>query len=165
MRALALVALLSSGCLRTVSFTCASDTDCGDGKCEPTTRFCSFADPACSSGFRYGALAGDSSNKCTNDVGGDGGHGSYTIGGMVTGLTAPSFALQDNGTDDKVITANGPYTFATALATNEAYNVVVFVQPTSPARGRLAAPTLRNLRRSICMAMARPPALLSRFES
>jgi alpha-tubulin suppressor-like RCC1 family protein len=70
MRALA-IALATTGCTQVTSdFVCASDADCttesGEtGRCEPIHR-CSYADSTCSTGFRYGELAGDSANSCTS---------------------------------------------------------------------------------------------------
>ena len=63
---------------------------------------------------------------------------SYTIGGTVTGLTSSvgpqsSVVLQDNGGDNLTISANGPFTFATAVTststTSASYNVTVLTQP------------------------------------
>ncbi|MBA3817276.1 MAG: hypothetical protein H0X17_00150 [Deltaproteobacteria bacterium] len=57
---LALAAL--SGCRPDPVFTCTVDDDCGGatsaGHCEATGA-CSFADPSCPSGWRYGDLAED----------------------------------------------------------------------------------------------------------
>ena len=45
------------------AFTCESDGQCGaGGKC--SNSFCSFADPSCMSGYRYGELSGGASNTC-----------------------------------------------------------------------------------------------------
>jgi hypothetical protein len=56
---------------------------------------------------------------------------THTIGGTVSGLTTgSSVTLRDNGGDSLAVTANGKFTFATALATGAAYNVTVSVQPT-----------------------------------
>ena len=45
------------------AFTCAMDTQCGAGaKC--LDSLCAFPDDHCSSGYRYGDLAGTSSNQC-----------------------------------------------------------------------------------------------------
>lgn len=54
-------------------FVCAADPDCGDGVCEPVGA-CSFSDPACPSGRRYGeastpSVAGD----CVEEVVGSSG--------------------------------------------------------------------------------------------
>ena len=66
--------------------------------------------------------------------GGGGGAGPYTIGGTVTGLTAGSngVVLQDNAADNLTITANGTFTFATAIASGKPYNVSVFTPPSTP---------------------------------
>jgi len=53
---------------------------------------------------------------------------TYTIGGTVTGLDG-TLVLQNNGGDDLTISANGPFTFATAIAYGSAYNVTVKTQP------------------------------------
>src|SRR5688572_26448047 len=53
--------------------------------------------------------------------GGGGGGGSpppvaYTIGGTVTGLTGTGLSLRNDGGDPLTISANGVFTFATAIA-------------------------------------------------
>jgi len=53
---------------------------------------------------------------------------NFTVGGNVSGLTG-SVTLQNNGGDDLIINANGPFTFATALAESTAYAVTVLNQP------------------------------------
>jgi hypothetical protein len=55
---------------------------------------------------------------------------NFTIGGTVSGLASgASVTLLDNGGDALKVTANGKFTFATALATGAAYSVTVSVQP------------------------------------
>jgi len=54
---------------------------------------------------------------------------TYTVGGSVTGMTGGTLVLQDNGADNKTITANGAFTFATAIASGSAYSVTVLTQP------------------------------------
>lgn len=56
------------------AFTCFSDEECrhagADGHCEQT-GFCSFADPACATGNRYGDYAGDGlGGRCVPEAGG-----------------------------------------------------------------------------------------------
>jgi hypothetical protein len=53
----------------------------------------------------------------------------YNIGGTVTGLTG-TLVLQNNGGDDLIITKDGNFTFATAVADTEAYKITV--KNTSP---------------------------------
>ena len=52
----------------------------------------------------------------------------YSVGGTVSGLSG-TVVLQDNGGDDLSVTANGSFTFATALASGAAYNVTVKTNP------------------------------------
>jgi Galactose oxidase, central domain/Kelch motif len=56
-----------------------------------------------------------------------------TIGGMVSGLVAnTSVILQDNGGDSLTITANGAFTFKTAVTGADVYAVTVVTQPVNP---------------------------------
>ena len=60
---------------------------------------------------------------------------SGTVGGTVTGLASgASVVLQNNGGNDMVASANGPFTFSTPMASGGAYAVTVLHQPTSPAQ-------------------------------
>ena len=54
---------------------------------------------------------------------------TFTVGGTVSGLSG-TVVLQDNGADNLTVTANGPFTFATALASGAAYAVTVKTNPT-----------------------------------
>jgi lectin-like protein len=73
--AIALFASIAlGGCLRTTSFTCHEDGDCSTGRCETGVGFCSFSDPTCDSGRRFGDLSGSLANQCVDgSSGGDGG--------------------------------------------------------------------------------------------
>ena len=53
---------------------------------------------------------------------------SYTIGGTVSGLSG-TLVLQDNGGDNLTVTASGPFSFPTQLASGAAYAVTVKTQP------------------------------------
>ncbi len=56
-----------------------------------------------------------------------------TIGGTVSGLVAnTSVILQDNGGDSLTITANGLFTFKTAVTGADVYAVTVVTQPVNP---------------------------------
>lgn len=67
------------------------------------------------------------------DIGGDE-FVPYTVGGTVSGLAGTGLVLQNNGGDNLPISANGPFTFPTALGNGSPYNVTVFTQPTGPAQ-------------------------------
>jgi hypothetical protein len=59
--------------------------------------------------------------------------GSFTVGGTVTGLApSSSVVLQDNGGDNVTVMSNGPFTFATDVASGNPYAVTVHTQPTNP---------------------------------
>ena len=53
---------------------------------------------------------------------------NYTISATVSGLTG-TLVLQDNGSDNLTITANGTFPFATQIAGGGSYNVTVLTQP------------------------------------
>ena len=55
---------------------------------------------------------------------------TYTIGGTVSGLTGTGLVLQDNGGNNKAVSASGSFTFSTAVASGAAYSVTVLTQPT-----------------------------------
>jgi hypothetical protein len=72
----------------------------------------------------YGTARAD--NWAGGNVGGGG--ASYTIGGTVSGLSG-TVVLNDNGGDALSLTANGPFTFPTAILTGSTYNVTVASAP------------------------------------
>jgi hypothetical protein len=59
---------------------------------------------------------------------------TYTVGGNVSGLVGSGLVLQLNGANDLPISADGSFTFPTALADGTAYAVTVGTQPSSPAQ-------------------------------
>ena len=59
---------------------------------------------------------------------------TYTIGGSVSGLEGSGLVLRNNGGDNLPISANGAFTFATALADGSSFDVTVFSQPSSPSQ-------------------------------
>ncbi|HEC19278.1 MAG TPA: VWA domain-containing protein, partial [Gammaproteobacteria bacterium] len=85
-------------------------------------------------------------------TGGTGGGGttSYTVGGTVSGL-AGSLVLQNNGGDNLTITADGNFTFTTAVADGASYAVTVSSQPTgqtctvSNASGAVSGANISNV--------------------
>ena len=54
---------------------------------------------------------------------------SYSIGGTVSGLTGTGMVLQDNGGNSLQVSANGSFTFSTAVASGAPYIVTVSSQP------------------------------------
>jgi hypothetical protein len=59
---------------------------------------------------------------------------SYTIGGMVTGLSGTGLVLQDDGGANLPVSANGAFTFTRAVTSGGTYKVTVLTQPSSPAQ-------------------------------
>jgi len=58
---------------------------------------------------------------------------TYAVGGTVSGLaTGNSVVLQNNGGDDHEVTANGAFSFPTALLDESPYSVSVLTQPSGP---------------------------------
>lgn len=57
---------------------------------------------------------------------------TYTIGGSVSGLEGSGLTLQNNGADDLDISADGSFTFATAINSGTSYDVRVLTQPSGP---------------------------------
>ena len=59
---------------------------------------------------------------------------SYTIGGTVIGLAGSGLVLQNNGGDDRSLSANGAFSFPTPLSDTSAYTITVKTQPTTPSQ-------------------------------
>jgi hypothetical protein len=61
----------------------------------------------------------------------------YTVGGQVVGLlgTNGGMVLQNNGGDNLPISGNGSFTFVTAIAAGSAYDVSIFVGPSTQPQG------------------------------
>lgn len=61
---------------------------------------------------------------------------SYVLSGTISGLTTPfavnSFVLQNNLTDNTIISANGSYSFSAAIASGSNYSVTVLSNPNTP---------------------------------
>ena len=57
---------------------------------------------------------------------------AYTVGGTVSGLAgSQSTVLQNNGADNKTISADGAFTFTTSVAQGATYSVTVLTQPST----------------------------------
>ena len=59
---------------------------------------------------------------------------TYTIGGMVTGLSGGGLVLQNNAGDRLAISASGAFTFTSGLNSGAAYSVTVATQPAAPTQ-------------------------------
>ncbi len=79
-------------------------------------------------------LAACSGVKQTSAGGGGGGSATHTISATVSGLSGTGLVLQDNGADNLTVSANGTVSFATAVANNGAYAVIVKAQPSTPSQ-------------------------------
>ncbi len=71
-----------------------------------------------------GADVADVAVVCSTDT--------FTVGGTISGLSG-TVVLQNNGADDLTLTADGDFTFDTALADGGSYAVTVFSEPTGQA--------------------------------
>jgi len=57
---------------------------------------------------------------------------TYTIGGLVGGMTGTGLILRNNGGNDLTVNANGAFAFSTPLNSGANYAVTVFAQPSNP---------------------------------
>lgn len=89
-----------------------------------------------STGSGSGSSSSGSGSTSGSGSGGSSNPGPFTIGGIVSGLANGSagFIIQDGAIDNLQITANGAFTFKTAVAGGLPYTVFVSNQPTSPAQ-------------------------------
>ena len=62
---------------------------------------------------------------------------TYTVGGMVSGLSGTGLVLQINDGDSLAVAAPGGFTFAKGLGSGAAYSVTVATQPATPAQNCL----------------------------
>ena len=59
---------------------------------------------------------------------------TYAVGGTVVGLLGQGLVLENNAGDDLAVTANGAFTFATAVASGIGFQVTVSTQPAGPTQ-------------------------------
>ncbi|MGE0114222.1 MAG: Ig-like domain-containing protein [Steroidobacteraceae bacterium] len=94
----------------------------------PTTQPTSPSQ-TCAVANASGTVTGDVANAtvtCTTNT--------YTVGGTVSGLaTGGTVVLQNNGGNNLTVSANGSFTFATAINSSAAYSVTRLTNPTVPA--------------------------------
>ena len=67
---------------------------------------------------------GDITIRCVTD--------KFSVGGTVTGLAGGSLVLRNNGGDDLTVTGDGPFAFATTVASGQPFSVAVATQPSAP---------------------------------
>ena len=84
-----------------------------------------------------GGAAGQGTRGAGNADGGlpgDGGTKTYSVGGTVSGLTGSGLTLLDGAGQQLAITANGAFTFPTALAAGQSVMVSISHQPSIPTQ-------------------------------
>ncbi len=59
---------------------------------------------------------------------------TYTIGGMISGLSGSGLVLQNNGSSGLSVSGNGPFTFSAGVNGGSSYNVTVRTQPSNPTQ-------------------------------
>jgi hypothetical protein len=74
----------------------------------------------------------EASNEGSNEAGTDAAS-TFVVGGTVSGLAGTGLVLK-NGSETLAISANGTFTFTTAMASGAAYDVSVSSQPSSPSQ-------------------------------
>ena len=126
-------------------FTFATKLACGAAynvtvKTNPSGQTCSVAN---GSGTIAAADVTNVAVSCASSP-------TYSVGGSVSGLSG-TVVLRDNGGDDLTLTANGPFAFATKLASGAAYNVTVKTNPSGQTcsvangSGTIAAADVTNV--------------------
>lgn len=91
------------GCTAPSGFGCEGDAQCGEGGVCATPGYCAFSDPACESGFAFGAHAGELAGLCVTPEGGSGDAEGTTATGVSGGL---------EGTQGPMSTSPGDSTLA-----------------------------------------------------
>jgi len=131
------------------SFSFATALD--DGSAYNVSVFSQPTSPSqtCSVSNGAGTLAGsdvtDVAVTCTTD--------QFSVGGSVSGLLGTGLVLQNNAGDDLAISADGSFSFATALDDQSSYSVTVAAQPATPSQtcvvengdGSIAAADVSNV--------------------
>lgn len=91
---------------------------------------------------------------------------AFTVGGSVSGLTG-SLVLRNNGADDRMLSNDGNFTFATALLNNTAYSVSIASLPTTQAcaihngSGVVSSANITNISVTCVPAIVPPPPAAS----
>jgi len=85
-------------------------------------------------GFFLLIIAVVSLSGCGGGSSDGGGSATFAVGGNVSGLLGAGLVLQNNATDDLALSADGSFTFSTAIEDLAAYSVTVLNQPSSPSQ-------------------------------
>jgi len=99
--------------------------------------------------------------------GGGGGSATYSVGGIVAGLTGAGLVLRNNGGDALTVSANGAFTFATTIANGSVYAVTVATQPAGQtcgvanASGTVSGSAITSVSVTCTSTPAPPPLTLS----
>jgi Big-like domain-containing protein/WD40 repeat protein len=86
--------------------------------------------PAQTCGVLHGSGRVSHANITTIEI--DCSSNSYRVGGTVSGLIGTGLMVSNNGGDNLSVSADGPITFLTQLASGATYSVSVVNQPTNP---------------------------------
>jgi len=119
---------------------------------QPSGQSCTVANGA-------GAASANVTNVAVNCV-----TSTHTVGGTVSGLTGTGLALQNNGGNNLAISADGAFTFSTALAVGATYAVTVLTPPSGQGcsiangSGSIAGANVTNVAVA-CVAPPGPPTL------
>jgi hypothetical protein len=84
---LLIIALSTTGCLRTTTFQCEESTECGTGGTCEADGLCSVASSGCASGREYGPNSGSKSGECVG--GNSGGEAGMEMPGEAGGEPLP----------------------------------------------------------------------------
>ena len=84
---------------------------------QPTGQYCTVSN---ATGTVAGSAVSNANVNCVN---------TYSVGGTLSGLTAGTLVLQDNGGSNLGLTVNGSFSFTTPVADGATYAVTVLTQP------------------------------------
>jgi hypothetical protein len=129
MRALLLVVVVSSAaCLRPTEFKCMNDTDCSaSGAVCESTGYCSFADPNCVGGRRYGDFSGSAAGTCVGSIDIDAGVDARPDGPMGMGCPTNYMQFGLSAHRYRVIAATGTWPIQKAACPVDGANVYLAV--------------------------------------
>lgn len=97
---------------------------------------------------------------------------TFTISATVSGLSGSGLVLQNNGTDNLAVSADGSFSFATAMNPNDKYVITALSQPAGPAQhciianatGQIAAASINDVQVSCVNISAYRAGIYKTFE-